>query len=135
MVRRPASSTRTDTLFPCTTLFRSLADVRARPARQPRVRAGNPLPPSVRRRQPGCGCSAGRREGGIDAARSRGPESRGGDGPRVHGRCRGGSEGEAGAEIGRASGRERVCQYVSLSVAAVSYKKKITSQLSYSLNI
>src|SRR3546814_11412381 len=27
-------------------------------------------------------------------------------------------------EIGRASGRERVCQYVSISVVAVSFKKK-----------
>src|SRR3546814_12277367 len=31
-------------------------------------------------------------------------------------------------EIGRASCRERVCQYVDISVVAVSYKKKYTGQ-------
>src|SRR3546814_11917735 len=33
-----------------------------------------------------------------------------------------------GDEIGRASCRERVCQYVSISVVAVSLKKKINEQ-------
>src|SRR3546814_16799959 len=32
------------------------------------------------------------------------------------------------AEIGRASCRERVCPYVSISVVAVSFKKKINKQ-------
>src|SRR3546814_15851191 len=32
--------------------------------------------------------------------------------------------GDADIEIGRASGRERVCQYVKISVVAVSLKKK-----------
>src|SRR3546814_19291009 len=31
-------------------------------------------------------------------------------------------------EIGRASGRARVCQYVEISVAGVSFKKKIKKQ-------
>src|SRR3546814_15415322 len=33
--------------------------------------------------------------------------------------------GDVGGQIGRASCRERVCQYVSISVVAVSLKKKI----------
>src|SRR3546814_3302450 len=43
MIRRPPRSTRTDTLFPYTTLFRS--------ARLPRVRSACPLP---RRQRPVC---------------------------------------------------------------------------------
>src|SRR3546814_12242560 len=35
-------------------------------------------------------------------------------------------DGDAVAEIGRASGRERECQYGWVSGGAVSYKKKIT---------
>src|SRR3546814_18328087 len=37
-------------------------------------------------------------------------------------------DGVAGAEIGRASWRERVCKYVSISVVAVSLKKKTHSE-------
>src|SRR3546814_19618544 len=33
-----------------------------------------------------------------------------------------------GQEIGRASGRERVCQYVEIAVVAVSIKKKKTTR-------
>src|SRR3546814_15751408 len=33
-------------------------------------------------------------------------------------------EGSADPEIGSATGRERVCRYVSISVVAVSFKKK-----------
>src|SRR3546814_5769451 len=40
MIRRPPRSTRTDTLFPYTTLFRSVARVAA-------IRQGDPLDPSV----------------------------------------------------------------------------------------
>src|SRR3546814_14495921 len=40
MIRRPPRSTRTDTLFPCTTLFRSPA----RPGRHPEFRADRRLP-------------------------------------------------------------------------------------------
>src|SRR3546814_13838642 len=35
--------------------------------------------------------------------------------------------GGAEVEIGRESGRERVCKYVSISVVAVSFKKKTTT--------
>src|SRR3546814_13090758 len=41
----------------------------------------------------------------------------------------GAAQGQAGGEeIGRASGRERVCQYVEISVVAVSLKKKIKNK-------
>src|SRR3546814_5424148 len=54
MIRRPPRSTRTDTLFPYTTLFRSLlprrqAELRREPAAPPRRRDGDRLP----RRNPG----------------------------------------------------------------------------------
>src|SRR3546814_8993840 len=38
-------------------------------------------------------------------------------------------EGGAAVQIGRASCRERVCQYVSISVVAASLKKKTTTSL------
>src|SRR3546814_12887245 len=41
-------------------------------------------------------------------------------------RCRAAAPRRRSAEIGRASCRERVCQYVSISVVAVSLKKKTT---------
>src|SRR3546814_18671081 len=44
-------------------------------------------------------------------------------GPGLGGGWRGGG-GFSGGEIGRASGRERVCQYVSISVVAVPFKQK-----------
>src|SRR3546814_5012107 len=40
MIRRPPRSTRTDTLFPYTTLFRSLAVVDVLPSLEPRPAAG-----------------------------------------------------------------------------------------------
>src|SRR3546814_18902603 len=43
------------------------------------------------------------------------------DGEHCH---RGGDDPHRSAQIGRASCRERVCQYVSISVVAVSLKKK-----------
>src|SRR3546814_19075475 len=89
MIRRPPRSTRTDTLFPYTTLFRSPVDA---PARRQRG-AG------ARRRgcRPGAAVAGGRRRPRRRAdplrAGLRAPE----EGP---------------PEIGRASCRERVCQYV-----------------------
>src|SRR3546814_3778597 len=53
MIRRPPRSTRTDTLFPYTTLFRSDAHRRLgprRPLREHRGRSGSPLRPPPRRR-------------------------------------------------------------------------------------
>src|SRR3546814_16893546 len=50
MIRRPPRSTRTDTLFPYTTLFRSICPVQAQQAKLPKIlsdpatAAANPLP-------------------------------------------------------------------------------------------
>src|SRR3546814_17745846 len=131
MIRRPPRSTRTDTLFPYTTLFRS-------PGKQalprPLPQAGGEkkerlsrLPPAVNRHQPA--------EDRLDLHRG---EARVADHPREFGHRR-----EAAArfdqiaiavlvvgnqlaelEIGRASCRGRVCQYVSISGGAESLKKK-----------
>src|SRR3546814_20049102 len=96
MIRRPPKSTRTDTLFPYTPLFRSdqRRDIR---------HIGNAV--ALARHE---------RRGGIARL---GPEF-GGLGRR---------EGEG--DIGSASCRERVCQYVSISVVAVSLKKKRTRHI------
>src|SRR3546814_11114732 len=103
MIRRPPRSTRTDTLFPYTTLFRSPeaappGAAGARPLHEQRLPVRFPDP------------------------RGEAPQRRGGDlrnppgepdGPRrrrgLHGRIQ---YLLRGAEIGRASCRERVCQYV-----------------------
>src|SRR3546814_4729855 len=49
MIRRPPRSTRTDTLFPCTTLFRSAVSAGG-PARRRRRRAPARTAPGARRR-------------------------------------------------------------------------------------
>src|SRR3546814_17100021 len=48
MIRRPPRSTRTDTLFPYTTLFRSQADARLWPGRRARMRRRPALLPLQR---------------------------------------------------------------------------------------
>src|SRR3546814_18899489 len=58
MIRRPPRSTRTDTLFPYTTLFRSVAALsrsreRAGRRRTARAREGSPLPGAAMAREPG----------------------------------------------------------------------------------
>src|SRR3546814_17671227 len=111
MIRRPPRSTRTDPLFPYTTLFRSSAGAR-------NARAGEA---SARR----C-ASAGVRFGAereielrpVEASRSVFVHNNR-DERHLHGHFR-------SVEIGRASCRERVCQYVWISVVAVSLKKKQT---------
>src|SRR3546814_18694850 len=45
MIRRPPVSTRTDTLFPATTLFRSVAEVDSRPALVVATRGAEPFAP------------------------------------------------------------------------------------------
>src|SRR3546814_15694092 len=108
MIRRPPRSTRTDTLFPYTTLFRSLCSIEI-----PLVGLGfgNLAPAAHLRQIPDRirikGIASIIPEEDVEIRRW----------PRVAGR-----EGE---EIGRASCRERVCQYVSISVVAVSLKKII----------
>src|SRR3546814_19640683 len=104
MIRRPPRSTRTDTLFPYTTLFRS-------------VEVGDvALVLDGHLRQAGVG------ELTCEAAELLGE---------LHVRLQalgllGGQRGHVDriGEIGRASGRERVCKYVSFTVVAVSLKKK-----------
>src|SRR3546814_15153218 len=115
MIRRPPRSTRTDTLFPYTTLFRSLrvgiapaggaepSDVAHRVApvsELPVQNAGQPLPVDhvvagaeilVQQHRP-------LRQRGVQLAPAQPPLQS--------------QEAAAEVEIGRASGRERVCQYV-----------------------
>src|SRR3546814_18566423 len=118
MTRRPPRSTRTDTLFPYTTLFRSGRPLRAAErARRRRPRAGADAGGlhAGQARRGGAGLVPKSRLGGLAAGvLSRDPRraSPGCVIPR-HGRA-----------IGRASGRERVCQSVELSVGAVHLKKK-----------
>src|SRR3546814_15800690 len=138
MIRRPPRSTRTDTLFPYTTLFRS-------------VDPGGGPPPVVR---PGVGASprggeAARQAAAIAVPPVGGTQARvivagrvtaiDGKARRTPGRCNRRPPGSpavaqprpaAGAaprrrararwQIGRASWRERVCQYVYNSGVAVS---------------
>src|SRR3546814_20055556 len=108
MIRRPPRSTRTDTLVPYTTLFRSR---RAGPRDDARL-SGNRVAAAL-------SAQLDIRSYFFFSVRVFGPS---------------GFAGAAGiaaavataatAEIGRASCRERVCQYVSISVVAVSLKKK-----------
>src|SRR3546814_15682780 len=104
MIRRPPRSTRTDTLFPYTTLFRSLRPARFIVTDDDHVIMASEsgvLPiaeESIVRKwrlQPGTMLL-------IDLEQGRLIEDE---------------------EIGRASCRERVCQYVSISVVAVSFNK------------
>src|SRR3546814_13647010 len=110
MIRRPPRSTRTDTLLPYTTLFRSC-----------RRRAG----PTDRRGRPRLLLHRRAAHGGDPAARCRQDALSQVRRPRAHrdARPQGAldlrphrAEARAGltpvAEIGRASCRERVCQYV-----------------------
>src|SRR3546814_11588333 len=89
MLRRPPRSTRTDTLFPYTTLFRSLWRARGNEAvPRPGHSARRAVDDDHRCRKLSrlCGRHPGALADGADA--------------------------ETGREIGRASCRERVCQYV-----------------------
>src|SRR3546814_1632679 len=66
MIRRPPRSTRTDTLFPYTTLFRSGHDRRRFRGRDAGRRAARQPAPDHDRRDPACGIGAFR----IEAARA-----------------------------------------------------------------
>src|SRR3546814_17162204 len=100
MLRRPPRSTRTDTLFPYTTLFRSLARARGfesrehhqrrRLARSRRAKKRQEFAALDRKIKIGDGDGIARGITFLDAAKFD----------------------ERGGEIGRASCRERVCQYV-----------------------
>src|SRR3546814_14723461 len=103
MIRRPPRSTRTDTLFPYTTLFRSTGDLRRRRqvrARGDRGRTGQGR--FVLHGKPWHGAGAGKNA--VAALLHR------------------------GREIGRAASRDSVCQSVSTSVVAVSCEKNTRSR-------
>src|SRR3546814_12536277 len=121
MIRRPPRSTRTDTLFPYTTLFRSHD-------------AERDVPRIFDRRFHDMRVSQDARRGDRDAAAMAEADDLAidhGDGDDTHDAARrradivggAGRQGE-GKEIGRESWREGVCQYVEISVVAVSLKKK-----------
>src|SRR3546814_20188622 len=109
MIRRPPRSTRTDTLFPYTTLFRSRGGHDEQPQVRPQRalgverqrKRGVALQTSFVRFVEQHGGNAGKLRVGLNAVR----EYALGDHfyPR---------RGRGLAEIGRASCRERVCQYV-----------------------
>src|SRR3546814_16158098 len=117
MIRRPPRSTRTDTLFPYTTLFRSHADSTTFPQRPvtfvvPYLPGGTP----------------------DIMARLIGPELHKLWGQPVVVENRAGANGVIGSsavatEIGRPSCRERVCQYVEISVVAGTLKKKTNNKM------
>src|SRR3546814_19297691 len=123
MIRRPPRSTRTDTLFPYTTRFRSIArQIAAAHPKLFQLRIGkfdlHVLTVMVYLRR----CRGQRHV--LEQQPSPRPCHRlSGIGS---GLLKGGCAGSPPTmfEIGRASCRERVCQYVSISVVAVSLKKK-----------
>src|SRR3546814_11733246 len=123
MIRRPPRSTRTDTLFPYTTLFRS-GRAEGRGHRSLYVRSQR-----LSRRRPGAAAQCG-----ADAqCQDRGAKARtgqGGAGMQMR-EIRGG----AAEQIGRASGRERVCQYVEISVVGVTIKKKQYRNINMVINL
>src|SRR3546814_18844903 len=114
MIRRPPRSTRTDTLFPYTTLFRSGIC----------VSHGRSNQYELHHSSIGMTCE----EPQATKQSSSAPASS------VYGSPRATSSGHASQrrtfflEIGRASCRERVCQYVKISVVAVALKKKKKQQ-------
>src|SRR3546814_20323824 len=123
MIRRPPRSTRTDTLFPYTTLFRSPATSRFH------LRAGHTIELGIwKSLTQSANQDTAEQIAGHLAGDQRDLQTR-------PGACRGISvtcgpvtgaafAGAAFAQIGRASGRDRVCQAVSISVVAVSLKTK-----------
>src|SRR3546814_13085988 len=126
MIRRPPRSTRTDTLFPYTTLFRSLAPEFLGHALSKFLREQDDVVATLAQRRYGDDVErqaveqvltklAGTRHrrkievGGTDQTNIALDRFTGTDSPE---------------QIGRASCRERVCQYGSISVVAGSLKKK-----------
>src|SRR3546814_14567174 len=120
MIRRPPRSTRTDTLFPYTTLFRSrplraVLLCRLQPRFEDEVERGFPGAAEPREaglaedlRQPGLAGLRAEHQAAAVGDRVRAAD-RGGGGV-VH--PRDGRDVVLDPEIGRASCRERVCQYV-----------------------
>src|SRR3546814_13054731 len=123
MIRRPPRSTRTDTLFPYTTLFRSPGEkVLARIVRQKpsfdTARLERIIKPSSQRVEPACpyfcvcgGCAIQHLEPTAQVA--------------VKSRVVEDAFWHIVKQNGSASCRERVCQYVSIWVFAFTLIKKI----------
>src|SRR3546814_18685955 len=118
MIRRPPRATRTDPLFPYTTLFRSPACLYGWASRSP-VRHGDlspaGRPPPVRRNLPPAGAGGTKRSGLVTGGQKRSPAVTNGPerSPTVrngHQRAATGSNGRK--KTGRASCRERVGPYV-----------------------
>src|SRR3546814_18002295 len=119
MIRRPPRSTRTDTLFPYTTLFRSAQTQRTLPFSSMFMASG----PTI---------SADATAAIIDSGEfcmlatnktAQAAVSIGGNALLNLG-CGIASNSNLAKEIGRASCRERVCEYVSISVVAGPLKNK-----------
>src|SRR3546814_15387712 len=145
MIRRPPRSTRTDTLFPYTTLFRSARLLRPRAYPGVRIRRDPDAPRREVRPVPAHRTGRARRMplvadvADVDRAGDRRrlrallflrareiriPDQPLCDGSQAHPRRGRPPPGQ----IGRASCRERVCQYVKLSVGAAELKKKIKEE-------
>src|SRR3546814_11904818 len=117
MIRPPPRSTRTDTLFPYTTLCRSGPYIAERGRNAPQRKARWTATSSSRpTRQPSCHHASTTARCAASSTQIHAEDARGT-------RCRDGS-GSWIAQIGRASGRERVWQYVEISGGAVAIKKK-----------
>src|SRR3546814_15281856 len=101
MIRRPPRSTRTDTLFPYTTLFRSLATLSRSPA-EATAHASSLLEDTAAIAENNRAVAVAMLIGAVSSGR----------GSMIH--CTAGlaSMRFGFREIGRASCRERVCQYV-----------------------
>src|SRR3546814_12667164 len=113
MIRRPPRSTRTDTLFPYTTLFRSArASIRAQPFPENVRVMGTELRRLAEDAEPVVRDRDGKAGGpGLDAVGQPQPHDQAhGLDMRIAQDCR--IVVDRRAEIGRASCRERVCQYV-----------------------
>src|SRR3546814_11462034 len=131
MIRRPPRSTRTDTLFPYTTLFRSLGGGIAQPVYlHPRQRraAGAIARAALgqRSRQHDAVALVARIEPATVLPRQR-------DTQQFPFPARGPGGGAMLAvavihKIGRASSGERECQYVQISVGAALFKKKSSTE-------
>src|SRR3546814_11883436 len=121
VIRRPPRSTRTDTLFPYTTLVRSLCGTLRNCREQGHAVAVVPAHIDVADPCPHHARPVARADarGGMRKQRAGAEDVR-------HFRW---AVGERvlqifGGKVGRASGRERVCQYGEISGGAVTLKKK-----------
>src|SRR3546814_19653816 len=128
MIRRPPRSTRTDTLFPYTTLFRSEV-WRLRPVHVP---AAADVSAVLQSQSQGSAVVRSRHRARLDDSAPSAAVRLQGIADRCRDRTRRGHshgvERRRLREIGRASCRERRCQYVKISVVAGHLKKKKKKQ-------